>query len=92
VNSQSLRHRRGLWLIGVLLVIAVAGIFWYLSASGKAQVHYATTPVERGDVWETSKSKKGLSNVDAVQGEPLADFRPSGCHDLTGSRHRIHGI
>jgi len=26
---------------------------------------------------ETSKSKKGLSNVDAVQGEPLADYRGS---------------
>ena len=53
MNSQSLRHRRGLWLISALLVIAVAGIFWYLSASGKAQVHYATTPVERGDVENT---------------------------------------
>jgi len=53
VNLQALLHRRGLWLIGGLLVIAVAGIFWYLSARSKAQVHYATTAVKRGDVENT---------------------------------------
>ena len=53
MNSQSLLHRRGLWLIGGLLIIAVAGIFWYLSARGKAQVYYATTAVKRGDVEST---------------------------------------
>lgn len=53
MNSQSLLYRRGLWLIGVLLVVAGAGIFWFLSARGKAQVHYATTAVKRGDVENT---------------------------------------
>jgi macrolide-specific efflux system membrane fusion protein len=53
VNSQSLLHRPGLWLIGALFVIAGAGIFWYLSASGKAQVQYVTTIVKRGNVEST---------------------------------------
>jgi len=53
VTLQAPLQRRGLLLIGALLVIAVTGIFWYLSASGKAQVHYAATDVKRGDVEST---------------------------------------
>jgi macrolide-specific efflux system membrane fusion protein len=39
--------------MGVLLVIAAAGIFWYLSARGQSQVQYATVPVKRGNVENT---------------------------------------
>jgi macrolide-specific efflux system membrane fusion protein len=53
VNSQSLLYRSGLWLIAALPEVAGAGIFWFLSARGKAQVHYATTAVKRGDVENT---------------------------------------
>lgn len=53
MNLPSLLHRLGLWLMGVLLVIAAAGIFWYLSARGQSQVQYATVPVKRGNVENT---------------------------------------
>jgi macrolide-specific efflux system membrane fusion protein len=45
-------QRRNLWLIGALLV-AGAGAFGYYWAFGKAEVHYATAAVERGDVEST---------------------------------------
>ena len=44
--------RRGLWLLGALLVIG-AGAFGYHWAFGKAKVHYATATVERGDIEST---------------------------------------
>jgi macrolide-specific efflux system membrane fusion protein len=45
-------QRRGLWLVGALLVIS-AGAFGYHWAFGKAKVHYATAAVERGDIEST---------------------------------------
>ena len=45
-------QRRGLWLIGALLVIG-AGAFGYHWAFGKAKVSYATAAVTRGDIEST---------------------------------------
>lgn len=45
-------RRRGLWLIGILLVLA-AGVVGYHWAFGKAKVLYATIVVERGNVEST---------------------------------------
>uniref|UniRef100_A0A7C4PMA3 Macrolide transporter subunit MacA n=1 Tax=Anaerolinea thermolimosa TaxID=229919 RepID=A0A7C4PMA3_9CHLR len=53
MNFTSLLHRLGLWLMGVFLVIAAAGIFWYLSGRGQSQVQYATVFVKRGNVENT---------------------------------------
>ena len=49
---RAFAQRRGLWLIGALLV-AGAGALVYHWAFGKAKVLYATTAVERGDVEST---------------------------------------
>ena len=51
-NFPALLRRRGLWLIGALLVVS-AGAFGYYWAFGKAEVSYVTAPVERGDVEST---------------------------------------
>lgn len=45
-------HRRGLWLIGVILIV-IAVIFGYNWVFGKAKVVYTTATVERGDVENT---------------------------------------
>jgi macrolide-specific efflux system membrane fusion protein len=52
VKFRSLLHRRGLWLIGALLV-AGAGALGYHWAFGKAKILYATAVVERGDLEST---------------------------------------
>jgi membrane fusion protein, macrolide-specific efflux system len=52
MESRGLLKRRGLWLIGSLLVIG-GGAFGYHWAFGKAKVHYATAAVERGDIEST---------------------------------------
>jgi membrane fusion protein, macrolide-specific efflux system len=56
-SDRHLKHRgrlkrRGLWLVGSLLVIG-AGAFGYHWAFGKAKVSYATAAVERGDIEST---------------------------------------
>ena len=52
VRLRALLRRRGLWLIGALLV-AGAGAFGYYWVFGKAKVLYSTAAVERGDVEST---------------------------------------
>ena len=52
VRLRALLQRRGLWLIGALLV-ASAGAFGYYWAFGTAKIVYATAAVERGDVEST---------------------------------------
>jgi macrolide-specific efflux system membrane fusion protein len=52
LKSRSLLQRRGLWLIGILLV-AGAGVLGYHWVFGKAKVLYATATVERGDIEST---------------------------------------
>ncbi|MCX6236969.1 MAG: efflux RND transporter periplasmic adaptor subunit [Bacteroidia bacterium] len=47
-----LLHRRGLWLIGAILIV-IAGVFGYNWMFGKAKVVYTTAAVERGDVENT---------------------------------------
>ena len=49
---RALLHRRGLWLIGALL-LAGAAVLGYRWAFGKTKVLYATAAVERGDVEST---------------------------------------
>jgi len=49
---KSFLHRRGLWLVGAILVL-IAGVFGYNWAFGKDKVVYTTAPVERGDVENT---------------------------------------
>jgi macrolide-specific efflux system membrane fusion protein len=56
-RGRHLKHRgrlkrRGLWLVGALLVIG-AGAFGYHWAFGKAKVSHATAAVERGDIEST---------------------------------------
>lgn len=53
MNLQTLVGRRSLWLLSALLVIAVAGLLWYLNAYGKAREHYVTAAVTRGSVEST---------------------------------------
>jgi len=45
-------HRRGIWLIGAIVVVLVGG-FGYNWAFGKPKVVYTTAPIERGDVENT---------------------------------------
>ena len=45
-------HRRGIWLIGAILVVLIGG-FGYNWAFGKAKVVYNTATVERGDIENT---------------------------------------
>jgi macrolide-specific efflux system membrane fusion protein len=52
LTFRALLRRRGLWLIGALLVIG-AGAFGYHWAFGKAKVSYATAAVTRGDIEST---------------------------------------
>jgi macrolide-specific efflux system membrane fusion protein len=52
LTFQTLLGRRGLWLIGVLLV-AGAGALAYHWMFGKAKAVYATAAVERGDIEST---------------------------------------
>jgi macrolide-specific efflux system membrane fusion protein len=52
VKHRGHLKRRGLWLLGALLVIG-AGAFGYHWAFGKAKLHYATATVERGDIEST---------------------------------------
>jgi macrolide-specific efflux system membrane fusion protein len=52
VKVRPFLQRRGLWLIGALLV-ASAGAFGYYWAFGTAKIVYATAAVERGDVEST---------------------------------------
>jgi macrolide-specific efflux system membrane fusion protein len=52
VRLRAFLQRRGLWLIGALLV-ASAGAFGYYWAFGTAKIVYATAAVERGDVEST---------------------------------------
>ena len=52
VRLRALLQRRGLWLIGALLV-ASAGAFGYYWAFGTAKIVYTTAAVERGDVEST---------------------------------------
>ena len=52
VKHRGHLKRRGLWLLGALLVIG-AGAFGYHWAFGKAKVHYATAAVTRGDIEST---------------------------------------
>jgi len=52
VKSRGLLQRRGLWLIGALLLVG-AGAFGYHWAFGKAKVRYTTAAVERGDIEST---------------------------------------
>lgn len=49
---NSFFHRKSIWLIGAILIIA-AGFFGYNWAFGKDKVVYTTAPVERGDVENT---------------------------------------
>ena len=49
---RALLHRRGLWLIGAL-IIACAGIVGYYGIFSKAKVIYATAVIERGDIEST---------------------------------------
>jgi membrane fusion protein, macrolide-specific efflux system len=58
-------HRRGLWLIGALLV-AGAAVFGYHWAFGKAKVLYSTAAVERGDVESTVVAAGVLQPVNYV--------------------------
>jgi membrane fusion protein, macrolide-specific efflux system len=52
LKVRALLQRRGLWLIGALLVVS-AGAFGYHWAFGEAKVLYATAAVERGDIEST---------------------------------------
>jgi macrolide-specific efflux system membrane fusion protein len=52
LKIRALLHRRGLWLIGLLL-IASAGVVGYYWLFGKAKVVYATAVIERGDIEST---------------------------------------
>jgi membrane fusion protein, macrolide-specific efflux system len=52
LKFRAFLQRRGLWLIGAMLV-AGAGAFGYHWAFGKAKAHYTTAAVERGDVQST---------------------------------------
>jgi macrolide-specific efflux system membrane fusion protein len=45
-------RRRGPWLGGALLLLVAGGLTWHW-VFGKAKIHYATAPVERGDVEST---------------------------------------
>ena len=52
MKFRALLQRRGLWLIGALLVVG-ACVFVYYWAFGEANVTYVTAAVERGDVEST---------------------------------------
>jgi membrane fusion protein, macrolide-specific efflux system len=52
LKPRSFMRRRGLWLIGALIVTG-AGVFGYLWAFGKPKVIYTTAAVERGDLEST---------------------------------------
>jgi membrane fusion protein, macrolide-specific efflux system len=51
-KGRTFLRRRGVWIVGALLVIGAGG-FGYLWMFSKPKVQYATAPVERGDLEST---------------------------------------
>jgi macrolide-specific efflux system membrane fusion protein len=52
-TTPAIVHRRGLWLIVALILVAGAGVFGYHWAFGAAKTVYATAAVQRGDLETT---------------------------------------
>jgi len=63
--EESKKSKSGLWVGGVLLIIILAGLVWFMASKNKAQAPDPNKNVATTTVTETTKSTehKGLGGV-----------------------------